>query len=109
MENDESPIKLEPEVELNRRGIPARKRKKNSLIFGDDDLVSLPVRSPRKKAAKPAAPPPPTSPPASSSRGGKSQKTTAKELKEVPVDILEFRLTFPSQTKTSFNARENCS
>ena len=31
-------------IELNRRGLPARKRKKNSLIFGDDDLVSIPVR-----------------------------------------------------------------
>lgn len=36
---------------LNSRGIPARKRKKNSLIFGDDDLVSIPIKSPRKKAA----------------------------------------------------------
>ena len=36
-------------VELNRRGVPARKRKLNSLIYGTDDLVSIPVRSPRKK------------------------------------------------------------
>ena len=36
-------------MELNNRGLPARKRKKNSLIFGTDDLVSIPVRSPRKK------------------------------------------------------------
>jgi hypothetical protein len=52
-----SPVKTEPGVELNRRGIPARKRKKNSLIFGDDDLVSLPIRSPRKKAAASATKP----------------------------------------------------
>ena len=31
-------------MELNNRGLPARKRKKNSLIFGSDDLVSIPVR-----------------------------------------------------------------
>ena len=28
-------------IELNARGIPARKRKKNSLIYGADDLVSI--------------------------------------------------------------------
>ena len=28
-------------IELNARGIPARKRKKNSLIYGADDLVSV--------------------------------------------------------------------
>ena len=32
-----------------RRGLPARKRKKNSLIFGGDEVVSIPVRSPKKK------------------------------------------------------------
>ena len=36
-------------VELNRRGLPARKRKKNSLIYGTDDLVTIPVKSPKKK------------------------------------------------------------
>ena len=30
-------------IELNARGIPARKRKKNSLIYGADDLVSISV------------------------------------------------------------------
>ena len=30
-------------VELNRRGVPARKRKLNSLIFGIDDKISIPV------------------------------------------------------------------
>jgi hypothetical protein len=51
-EEGRSPVKLEPGIELNSRGIPARKRKKNSLIFGDDDVISLPAaRSPRKKAA----------------------------------------------------------
>lgn len=37
-------------IELNRRGIPARKRKKNSLIYGQDDLVSIPIKSPKKRA-----------------------------------------------------------
>ena len=37
---------------LNRRGVPARKRKRNSLIYGTDDLVSIPVRSPKKRGAK---------------------------------------------------------
>ncbi len=55
MDGELSPVKSELGVELNRRGIPARKRKKNSLIFGDDDLVSLPVRSPRKKGTPAAA------------------------------------------------------
>jgi hypothetical protein len=55
-EEGRSPVKLEPGIELNSRGIPARKRKKNSLIFGDDDVISLPAaRSPRKKAAVKAA------------------------------------------------------
>jgi hypothetical protein len=39
-------------IELNRRGVPARKRKKNSLIYGADDLVSIPIRSPKKKTPK---------------------------------------------------------
>ena len=30
-------------LELNRRGVPARKRKLNSLIFGIDDKISIPV------------------------------------------------------------------
>jgi len=46
----ESPSKSDlNSIELNRRGIPARKRKKNSLIYGSDDLVSIPVKSPKKK------------------------------------------------------------
>ena len=48
-EYTESPTKSENSIELNRRGIPARKRKKNSLIYGSDDLVSIPVKSPKKK------------------------------------------------------------
>ena len=40
-------------IELNARGIPARKRKKNSLIYGSDDLVSIPVKSPKKKFSSP--------------------------------------------------------
>ena len=48
-EYTESPTKSESSIELNRRGIPARKRKKNSLIYGSDDLVSIPVKSPKKK------------------------------------------------------------
>ena len=43
-----SPSKLA----LNRRGIPARKRKKNSLIYGTDDLVSIPIKSPKKRGPK---------------------------------------------------------
>lgn len=39
-----TPTKSRGGLELNRRGIPARKRKKNSLIYGTDDLVSIPVR-----------------------------------------------------------------
>jgi len=37
-------------LELNRRGLPARKRKRNSLIFGagDDVEVRWPTRSPKK-------------------------------------------------------------
>ena len=46
-------MKRENGVELNNRGIPARKRKKNSLIYGADDLVSIPVRSPKKKLSSP--------------------------------------------------------
>merc|ERR1711874_872784 len=48
----ESPVKHDPGIPLNRRGIPARKRKKNSLIYGSDDLVSIPVRSPKKRGLK---------------------------------------------------------
>ena len=32
-------MKNEEGIELNSRGIPARKKKKNSLIYGVDDLV----------------------------------------------------------------------
>ena len=39
-------------LELNRRGVPARKRKLNSLIYGTDDLVSIPVKSPKKRGPK---------------------------------------------------------
>lgn len=52
----ESPVKQEPGIPLNRRGIPARKRKKNSLIYGNDDLVTIPVRSPKKRTNKPKEP-----------------------------------------------------
>ena len=40
---EDSPIKKAKAngIELNARGIPARKRKKNSLIYGADDLVSI--------------------------------------------------------------------
>ena len=50
----ESPSKSASKIELNRRGIPARKRKKNSLIYGSDDLVSIPVKSPKKKLGSPS-------------------------------------------------------
>lgn len=40
---EESPMKKAKGngIELNARGIPARKRKKNSLIYGADDLVGI--------------------------------------------------------------------
>ena len=40
---EESPLKKAKGngIELNARGIPARKRKKNSLIYGADDLVGI--------------------------------------------------------------------
>ncbi|XP_045113285.1 protein lin-9 homolog isoform X1 [Portunus trituberculatus] len=49
-EDRPSPSK-EPSIQLNRRGMPARMRKKNRLYF-DDDLVSTPtqVKSPKKAA-----------------------------------------------------------
>ena len=51
-DSDATPVKKEPGIALNRRGIPARKRKKNSLIYGADDVVSIPVKSPKKRAPK---------------------------------------------------------
>ncbi|CAB4059726.1 unnamed protein product [Lepeophtheirus salmonis] len=52
-ETEEDPsISKQGGITLNRRGIPARKRKKNSLIYGTDDLVSIPIRSPRKRGPK---------------------------------------------------------
>eukprot|EP00090_Calanus_glacialis_P030185 TRINITY_DN4862_c0_g1_i8.p1 TRINITY_DN4862_c0_g1~~TRINITY_DN4862_c0_g1_i8.p1 ORF type:complete len:607 (-),score=246.35 TRINITY_DN4862_c0_g1_i8:42-1862(-) len=57
-ETEGSPMKNEEGIELNSRGIPARKKKKNSLIYGADDLVSIPVKSPKKRVAqKPAREP----------------------------------------------------
>ena len=51
-------MKNEEGIELNSRGIPARKKKKNSLIYGADDLVSIPVKSPKKRVVqKPAREP----------------------------------------------------
>lgn len=46
---EESPRTSKGGLELNRRGVPARKRKLNSLIYGIDDLVSIPVKSPKKR------------------------------------------------------------
>ncbi len=43
-------------LELNRRGVPARKRKLNSLIYGTDELVSIPIKSPKKRGPKGATP-----------------------------------------------------
>ncbi|XP_040580697.1 protein lin-9 homolog [Lepeophtheirus salmonis] len=52
-ETEEDPsLSKQGGITLNRRGIPARKRKKNSLIYGTDDLVSIPIRSPRKRGPK---------------------------------------------------------
>jgi hypothetical protein len=43
-DSDASPIKKDLGIALNRRGLPARKRKKNSLIYGADDVVSIPIK-----------------------------------------------------------------
>ena len=54
-DSDATPVKKDQTasgIALNRRGIPARKRKKNSLIYGADDLVSIPVKSPKKRGPK---------------------------------------------------------
>ena len=48
-------MKNEEGIELNSRGIPARKKKKNSLIYGADDLVSIPVKSPKKRVVQKSA------------------------------------------------------
>ena len=50
MELEEDPEYSPSKIELNRRGLPARKRKRNSLIFGGDDVVTIPVKSPKKRA-----------------------------------------------------------
>jgi len=50
-ETEDSPLK--DGVQLNSRGIPARKRKKNSLIYGSDEMVSIPTKSPKKKFDRP--------------------------------------------------------
>merc|ERR1711981_301522 len=47
----DSPKMSKGGVELNNRGVPARKRKLNSLIYGVDDLVSIPVKSPKKRGS----------------------------------------------------------
>lgn len=51
-DSDASPVKKDPGIALNLRGIPARKRKKNSLIYGADDLVNIPIKSPKKRGPK---------------------------------------------------------
>ena len=54
--SNESSAKPEPEDTnqklLNNRGIPARKRKPNSLIFGMDDKISIPVKNTEKNTVK---------------------------------------------------------
>ena len=47
--NSDSPKMSKGGLELNRRGVPARKRKLNSLIYGMDEMVSIPVKSPKKR------------------------------------------------------------
>merc|ERR1711974_569440 len=49
--NSDSPKMSKGGLELNNRGVPARKRKLNSLIYGVDDLVSIPVKSPKKRGS----------------------------------------------------------
>lgn len=58
--DDDDETELDPDedrpsgtkIELNRRGLPARKRKKNSLIYSNDEVVEMPTKSPKKKTAK---------------------------------------------------------
>ena len=54
--SNKSSAKPEPEDTnqklLNNRGIPARKRKPNSLIFGMDDKISIPVKNTEKNTVK---------------------------------------------------------
>ena len=50
--NNASPKMSKGGLQLNKRGIPARKRKLNSLIYGTDDLVSIPIKSPKKRGPK---------------------------------------------------------
>ena len=46
------PLHVINEKVLNNRGIPARKRKANSLIFGMDDKISIPVKNTVKSKGK---------------------------------------------------------
>ena len=55
--NSDSPKMSKGGLELNRRGVPARKRKLNSLIYGMDEMVSIPVKSPKKRNANDRASP----------------------------------------------------
>jgi len=86
VDSDESPRKAQDDnVELNRRGLPARKRKKNSLIFGGDEVVSIPVRSPKKK-------PTPLKSSPSKSSPKKVVIEREKEKKEVVMKQTEVRI-----------------
>ena len=73
----------------SRRGIPARKRKKNSLIFGGDEVVSIPVRSPKKKSPVKASNGSSVSPsPSSLSSPKKDAEKEKKEAMLKPVCIV---------------------
>jgi hypothetical protein len=52
VKDPDSPMTSKSGMALNRRGLPARKRKLNSLIYGSDDLVSIPIKSPKKRGPK---------------------------------------------------------
>ena len=82
--------KQDNNIRLNRRGLPARKRKKNSRIFGVDDVVSIPVRTPKKKSSplkakspvKSSTKPPAKTPSKSPSKSAK-KPTASPEVKEI--------------------------
>jgi hypothetical protein len=74
-------MKNEEGIKLNSRGIPARKKKKNSLIYGAEDLVSIPVKSPKKRVVqKPAREP---------EKSKKEIKTRLKKFEDEDEDLFE--------------------
>ena len=77
-------------LQLNNRGIPARKRKLNSLIYGTDDMVSIPIKSPKKRGPK-------TPSKISQDVSKVVDPIETIENFEIPDDISEISEKFPSQ------------